>query len=400
MNGSLSARLDEFVAQHEAELIEFRRALHQHPELSYREFATTQRVRDRLEAAGLSSTLMEAGTGLWCDVDLGASGPTVALRADLDALAMPDEKSVPYASTIAGVAHACGHDVHTTIVMAAGLALDELRRSGEVDRGRVRLIFEPGEETIPGGAVDAIVEGAIDGVGSIIGIHCDPKTDVGTVGVRRGPITSAADSMTIMLHGPGGHTARPERTVDLVRVAAHVVDSLPGMLNKSLAAPLTVVFGAIHGGDASNVIPTTVELRGTLRTPSTAAWDALSDALVASVERLVSGTGATAEVLHAPGVPPVVNDDDVLDSVIAAATDVVGPTGVGEAEHSRGGDSFAWFARSIPAAYVRLGTHDPDLAGPRLDIHSGRFDVDERSIGIGVALLVQAALRELRRLDR
>jgi amidohydrolase len=204
--------LDGFLARHEAELIHLRRHLHAHPELGREERESTALVARRLEAEGLRPRLLPTGTGLVCDVGAGP-GPLVALRADLDALPLQDEKHVPYRSTTPGVCHACGHDVHTAMLLGAGLAL-----AGQAERlpGRVRLVFQPAEERVPGGALDVIAAGMLDGVAAIFALHCDPKLDVGRLGVRVGAVTAASDSIEVRLTGPGGHTARPHLTADLV----------------------------------------------------------------------------------------------------------------------------------------------------------------------------------------
>jgi amidohydrolase len=314
----------------------------------------------------------------------------VALRADIDALPMADEKEVGHRSTVDGVAHACGHDVHTTVLLATATYLAE--RRDEI-RGTVRLVFQPAEEQMPGGALDVLADGAIDGVDAIVGLHCEPKADVGMVGFRRGAITSASDRVEISLRGPGGHTARPELTVDLIDLAARVVRDLPDRVRAGGGRDdaLKLVFGSIHGGNAVNVIPSLCELGATARTPSIELWEQLPDLLQDAVEAIVSGSGGTAFVDHTPGVPPVVNDDHVIDVLRDAAAREFGEAACYEPPQSWGGDDFAWFTRAVPGAYLRLGTHDPASDAPRLDLHAGHFDVDERAIGIGVRLMVTAS---------
>ena len=190
-------------------LVAFRRDLHAHPEIGYAEYRTTQRVAERLTRAGLEPQLLP-GTGLVCDIG-ELRGHTIGLRADLDALPLPETTGLDFASTVDGVSHACGHDVHTTILLGAGLALAELDAAGRL-HGRVRLIFQPAEEVQPGGALTVIAGGGLDGVERAYALHCDPSRDVGLVGVRGGPITSASDSIVVRLHGDGGHTSRPHVT--------------------------------------------------------------------------------------------------------------------------------------------------------------------------------------------
>lgn len=391
---------ERFLDAHRAELIAFRRHLHAHPELSYAERETTDLIAQRLQVAGLDPKLLPNECGLTCDIGAG-SGPVIALRADIDALAMDDEKDVPYRSQRPGVAHTCGHDVHTTVVLGAGLALNDLlaahTKPSNQSNGRVRLIFEPAEESLPGGAVEVIDAGGLDDVVAIYGLHCDPKLDVGTVAVREGALTSATDMVMLDLHGPGGHTARPHMTVDLVKVAAGVATELPDMVRDRLAdrGETLLVFGALRAGDAVNVIPSHAELRGTFRTPHRDAWDGAESVVTAALDDLLEGTGATWHLDYRRGIPPVVNTPAETQRIAAAARTVVGERGVIEAAQSLGGDSFAWFLEMVPGSYARLGVHGPDTDGVRLDLHSSTFDVDERAIDIGVQVLVNAALDAL-----
>jgi amidohydrolase len=315
----------------------------------------------------------------------------IALRADIDALAMDDEKDVPYRSQRAGVAHACGHDVHTTVVLGAGLALAEhLARTPD---GRVRLLFEPAEESLPGGSVEVIDAGGLDQVTAIYGLHCDPKVDVGRVAVREGALTSATDMVMLELHGPGGHTARPLLTVDLVRVAAMVATDLPDAVRARLAdtGDSLLVFGALLAGDAVNVIPSHAQLRGTFRTPERSVWARAADTVRDEVESLLAPTGADWKLDYRRGIPPVVNTPAETRRLAEAARLAVGNERVIEAPQSLGGDSFAWYLEEVPGSYARLGVHDPSR-GQQLDLHSSVFDVDERAIDIGVRVLVQTVM--------
>ena len=398
--------LEQFLDAHRDELIAFRRRLHAHPEVSWAELETTAAVIDRLAVAGLRPAPLPDSTGLACDLGTGASSPfvagegdqpIVALRADLDALAMEDDKDVAYRSTRPGIAHACGHDVHTTVVLGAALALAQAVDLGEA--GRFRFVFEPAEEALPGGALEVIDSGALRGVGSMLGVHCDPKIDVGQVALRVGAITSAADMVRITILGPGGHTARPELTVNLLAVLGRVLTEVPERVAE-LAAPaeLSVVFGSTRGGDAPNVIPTRATATATVRTPDVDRWEQAAAWVERATRDVVEPAGATVEFAYRTGVPPSVNAFGPTASLELAAHAVVGVAQTVQAEHSRGGDSFAWYARQVPASYARLGTFDPSGSTPRPDIHSGGFDVDERSIEIGVRLLVTAALAERDRL--
>jgi amidohydrolase len=389
--------LDEWLDEHGPGLIALRRNLHAHPELSGQEQATTDLVQERLELAGLRPRRLAVGVGLVCDLDPDPSSPhpqrggggRLALRADLDALAMADEKDVAYRSQVPGVSHACGHDVHTTVVLGTALYF---ARHRELLPGPLRFIFQPAEERVPGGALDVIADKGLDGVEAIVGLHCEPKLDVGTIGLKHGPISSAADMAVITLSGPGGHTARPEMTVDLISLAATIVNELPSRVAARVAhldtddgGLVKLVFGSIHAGDAANVIPTQCVVKASIRTPSLPVWDELPQAVEQELRVIVDAAGATLHLDYTHGVPPVVNDVAVTDIVGAAAGTVVGDRSVAPVHQSWGGDDFAWFTREVPGTYVRLGVRDP--GGPTLDLHAGHFDVDERAIEIGVRLL-------------
>ena len=391
--------VDALVAGREHELVAFRRRLHARPELSYQEHATTEALVERLRVAGLDPRVLDVGTGLVCDVPGNAPGPLVVLRADIDALAMPDGTDTDYRSRVAGVAHACGHDAHTAIVLGAGLVIRALT---EVDRvpGTVRLVFEPAEEANPGGAIAVVNEGWITGAAYVLGLHCDPKIDVGQVGLRTGRLTAAADSVEIVLRGPGGHTARPHLTVDLIDVMARLVRAFPGEVSARLGSPgdVVIAFGAAHAGDAGNVIPAIATLRCSVRCADRDAWERAEAAVREAVPAILSGTDADVDIRYLRGAPPVINDPAAIALLDDAARDVVGERGIVEAPESMGADTFAWYGDIAPSAYARLGTHSGDR--PRRDLHASTFDIDERAIGIGVRLLTIAALRGLERAGR
>lgn len=390
--------VDEFLDGHRHELVALRHHLHAHPELSHVEHATTELIAERLRVTGMEPRVLSTGTGVICDLPRPGSrtAGTVALRADIDALGMNDTKEVAYRSTVPGVAHGCGHDLHTTVVLGAGLAL--ARNLGADDPLGVRLIFEPAEESVPGGAVTVIEEGGLDDVVAIYGFHADPKIDVGRVGVRTGPLTAAADVVEIVLTGPGGHTARPHLTVDLVSVAARIAAELPVSVRRRSAerGELSVVFGALQAGNAPNVIPTSAVLRGSVRTPDRGVWAEAGAIVRASLAEIVDGSGAEVSVDYERGVPPVVNTPTEAALATAAARAVLGDQGVVEPPRSFGGDSFAWYQERVPGCYVRLGVHDPTKGSPRLDLHSGAFDVDDRAIDVGVRVMVRI-VEELQR---
>ncbi|MEU3706608.1 amidohydrolase [Streptomyces anulatus] len=389
--GALPGRLSDELR---AELIAFRRDMHMHPELGNEEFRTTAAIKDRLEKAGLKPKVLAVGTGVMCDVgEWDGVTPMLALRADIDALPIPDTKAgVPYRSTVPDRAHACGHDVHTTTVLGAGLVLAGLDREGLLPNA-VRLIFQPAEEVLPGGAVDAIESGVLEGVGRIIGVHCDPKVDVGRIGLRIGAITSACDRLEVTLDGPGGHTARPHLTTDLVTAAARIAVDVPALLARRVDARsgLAVTWGRLETGHAPNVIPQHAELSGTVRCLDLDAWRAAPDLVHAAIDEVAGMHRAKTVVNYVRGVPPVVNDAESIGLLDAAMTERRGSYAIEDTEQSLGGEDFSWYLERVPGAMARLGVRTPgDTRG--LDLHRGNFDVDEEAITVGVELFTAAAL--------
>ena len=385
----LARYLDRWLVEHEDSLVAFRRYVHAHPDLSGTERPTAALVASRLAEAGLQPVMLPKGNGLTCDI--GEGGPLVALRADLDALPLPDVKDVPYRSTVDGVCHACGHDVHTSVVLGAGLAL-----AGRADElpGRVRLIFQPAEETLPSGSLDVIDAGRLVGVSQIFGVHCDPRALTGTIGLRAGALTAAADFVKVELSGPGGHTASPHLTVDLVTALARVVTDVPALLARrvDVRAGLALVFGAAHTGVAPNAIPQTGQATGTVRCLDHGAWELAPKLIDQLVHQVVAPTGAIAEVEYTRGMPPVVNDASSVAVLNAATRAALGPDAVVDTPQSMGGEDFAWYLEHTRGAMARLGVGRP---GETLDLHQGSFDVDERAIGHGVRLLANTAVLAL-----
>ena len=393
MSGAPSSPVaDAWLTRGADELVRVRRDLHSHPELGNQEHRTTRLLVDRLSRAGLTPQVLEGGTGLVCDVG-GGGGPVVVLRADIDALPLQDEKLVPYRSTVDGVCHACGHDVHTAAVLGAGLALAEA--AGQLS-GTVRLVFQPAEEKMPGGALDVIREGWMDGVSSVYGLHCDPALEVGRVGLKSGALTAAADALEVVLSGPGGHTSRPHNTVDLVHVLATVATGLPDALSRLVdpRAGLCLVWGHVSAGVAANAIPRRGVLKGTLRVLDIDAWRDAPSLVQRLVDGLVAPYGAHAEVHYQRGVPPVVNDPSATAVFSAAVQAALGSSAAVPTLQSLGGEDFAWYLDHVPGAMARLGVRPPGQVRPH-DLHQGAFDVDEAALPVAVRVLVGVALAAL-----
>jgi amidohydrolase len=326
--------------------------------------------------------------------DLGQSGPLVCLRADLDALPVADTTDDPWRSRVPGVAHACGHDVHTVALIGAALALAEVHARGGL-AGRVRLLFQPAEEVMPGGALSMLRSDALADVDRVFGLHCDPTLDVGTVGLREGPLTGAADAIDVHLSGRGGHTSRPHLTQDLTYALGKLVTELPSILSRRLdpRAGVSVVWGMVRAGATHNVIPATGHVAGTVRMLDAVAWAEAEALITELVQEIVGPYGVTAEVDYERGVPPVVNDHRSTRLLAEAVERTLGPDGPVPTQQSLGGEDFGWYLDRAPGAMGRLGTRTP--GGPVYDLHQGNLRVDERALLVGARVLAGAAVRSL-----
>ena len=379
---SLADTAESWLASHYDDLVAWRRHVHRHPELGRQEFATTQFVADRLVEAGLNPKALPGGTGLICDFG-PEHAPRIALRADMDALPMTERTGAPYASTVPGVAHACGHDAHTAMLLGAAGAL---AAAPELPMG-VRLVFQPAEELMPGGALDAIAAGALSGVSRIFALHCDPRLAVGRVAITAGPITSAADSIEITLHSAGGHTSRPHLTSDLVYGMGTVITGLPGVLSRRIDPrhSTVMVWGAANAGVAANAIPQIGSLAGTVRTASREAWLEMEALVHETVSGLLAPLGIEHSLQYHRGVPPVVNEERSTQ-IMTHAIEAVGPDVLADTRQSGGGEDFSWYLEDVPGAMARLGVWSGD--GPQRDLHQPNFDLDERALAVGVRVLV------------
>ncbi|WP_344783586.1 amidohydrolase [Gordonia caeni] len=392
----MSQAINHWLDENLDRVIAWRREIHAAPELSMAEFATTAKVVDVLTGAGLNPVVLPKGTGVVCD--LGPTDrPRLGLRADLDALPIPEQTGLPFTSRVDGVSHVCGHDAHTAILMGVGLLLAELDASaGPGESGLpfgVRLIFQAAEEVMPGGALDAIDAGVTDGLTRIFALHCDPHLQVGTVGLRSGALTSAADRLEVHLRGPGGHTSRPHLTADLIYAMGTLITGLPGVLARRLDPRSGTVmgWGAVHSGDAPNAIPQEGRLRGTVRTGDHLVWDELEPLVRSIVGELLAPLGVSYDLSYVRGVPPVVNDEDSVQ-MLRRAVGAIDPAAEVDTPQSPGGEDFAWYLEHVPGAMARLGVW-PGI-GPQSDLHQPNFDIDERALAVGIATLAGVVLQD------
>lgn len=373
----LQALVDGIVPQ----AVELRRLLHRHPEPANEEHRTTALIASSLDENGITYHDRKPRTGLWLDI---GPEPRIAYRADLDALPIDEPEENTPRSQNPGWMHACGHDAHAAIAFGIAVALRHLDPPSGV-----RILFQPAEEAFPGGAGQFVDEGLVDGLKGIMAFHIDPSLETGKIGSRVGPITASADKFTIVLEGPGGHTARPHQTVDLIADAARLVHELPGVLRRTVDARsiLTVAFGSIQGGTTSNVIPTRVELQGTARTLDRALWDVLPGLMDKAVGSLMAWSGARYSLDYVQAIPPVVNDHAVVHTATTAISDLLGDTVVVPTEPSMGGEDFANYLSVAPGALLRLGS-----SGRGHDLHSPGFGLDEGTIGVGIRAGVAAVI--------
>ena len=381
--------LDDYLAVELPNLVAMRRDVHAHPELSRTESATSALILRSLAAAGIQGTLLRTGTGVVADI--GRGDRMIALRADIDALPLREASRLPFASTVPGVCHACGHDIHTTALIGAAQALIGAGRLG----GRVRLLFQPAEEVMPGGSHDVIEAGLLDGVERIFAVHCDPRLQVGKVGLRVGPITSTSDVIELHLTGPGGHTARPHLTADLIYALGVVITGLPGLLTRRMnprSVPV-LVWGSVHSGVAANAIPEAGTLLGTLRLMDRAGWDLAEPLVRELIAELLAPTGVGFTLNYLRGVPPVDNDARCTDLLRAAAEQAGGPDATAVAEQSTGAEDFAMYLDHVPGALARIGVWDG--VSSQVDLHSPGFWADERALAVAVRLLANTAVGAL-----
>ncbi|MEM9598076.1 MAG: M20 family metallopeptidase [Acidobacteriota bacterium] len=376
-------------------MVQIRRELHQHPELGLEEHWTSARVQKLLDDLGIEHRDGIGGTGI-LGVLRGRSGDrTVALRADLDALPIQDAKDVPYRSKVPGKMHACGHDVHTTVLLGAARLLATL---GDELPGMVKLLFQPAEETV-GGAQLLIADGVLDNpkVDAVFGLHVEPSVDVGGFEVRYGQRNASSDTVHLTIHGRSGHGAYPAGTVDAIVVAAHVITALQTIVSRNVDARESAVLslGLIRGGTAHNVVANRVELTGTVRTLDPEVRGTVLRRLRETAEGVAASLGAEAELQIERGYDPLINDDRMVDLVRRNAEALVGAEQVKvRPSPNMGVEDFGYYLSHVPGAFFSLGVRNEER-GIVHSVHHDRFDVDEACLTFGVAAQVLNALAVL-----
>lgn len=373
----------------------FRHHLHQHPELSFQEFKTAAYIKGQLESAGFENIQEIGKTGLTLTIEGNGDGPVLALRADIDALPIMETEGRPYGSQNAGVMHACGHDVHSACVLGALLILNELRKQWP---GKIKVIFQPGEEKAPGGASVLIREGILENpkVDAIIGQHVMPLLPVGTVGFRPGRYMASADEIYMTIHGKGGHGAMPHKSTDTVLAMAHIITALQQVVSRRAdpAIPSVLSFGRVQAGGATNILPNEVEVDGTFRTMDE-KWREEALQIIAQTARDVgSAMGVEAAVKYIRGYPVLHNNPEITLLARDAAVNYLGAENVVNLDIWMASEDFAFYSQMVPGCFYRLGTRN-EAKGITALVHTPDFDIDEEALKVGAGLLAYVAFSYL-----
>lgn len=382
--------------QYAEEFISVRRHLHAHPELSYQEHETSRFVQEKLTAFGIPFEV-KATTGILGIIKgKNPESRVIALRADMDALPIQEENQVPYKSCNAGVMHACGHDVHTTILLGAAKILNELKEEWE---GTIKLIFQPGEERNPGGASYMIRDGVLENPRpqGIFGLHVHPGLDFGKLSFRKGRVMASADELYITIRSKGGHAAAPHLTADTLLIASHLVVSLQQIIsrNNNPTSPSVLSICSIQGGHTTNVIPSEVKMMGTFRAMDETWRKKAHELIRKQAVGLVESMGAEIDLHIDVGYPTVDNDPALTDNAWRLADEYMGKENVLETEMRMGAEDFGYYTQEIPGCFYRLGVRN-ESKGIIHNVHTPLFDIDERAIETGMGMMAWLGISALK----
>lgn len=373
------------------QLVSWRREFHMHPELGFQEHVTSSIVEQHVRKLGLEVMTNIGGTGVVAILRGKQRGPVIGLRADMDALPIQEENNHAYRSKINGVAHLCGHDGHTSMLMGAAQLLTEL---GPPERGSIAFVFQPAEEGLAG--ADAMLKDGLlekTGISAMAALHVNPSRPTGNISITKGVTGASTDTIELKIIGQGGHAARPHESVDAIAVAAQVITALQQIPSR-LVDPLetaVVTIGKIEGGFMENVIAPEVTMRGTIRTLNANVRDKIPQLLHQVIGGVTSAFGASYELIVHRGYPPVVNHPYMVEMIAEASDQLFGDRQWEEGKPSTGGEDFAFYCEKVPAAMFRLGVSNGQ-SETMYPLHHPRFDMDEHALPIGVAMLSAIAL--------
>ncbi len=394
MANVLLSQLKSELQDMSGQIIEWRRHFHQNPELSFTEEKTPAMIAQILRDLQLDEVRTGVGErGVVGVLRGGAPGKTVAIRADFDALPIQDEKDVPYKSKVPGVMHACGHDGHTASLL--GLA-SVLARHREQIPGTIVFVFQHAEEALPGGAIQMVEDGALDGVDAIFGAHLWSSAPYGDVLIAPGPVMANADDFTIEIQGKGGHGAVPQETVDSIVIGSQIVGNIQTIASRNVSPmdAVVVTVGTFIAGNNFNVIADSAKMTGTVRTFKQETRDKAEQRLQEIVEGTAKMMGGSAKLNYRRGYPAVINSEAEAGIVRQSAVDTVGADNVIKIEPMMGGEDFAYYLEKVPGAFVFIGAGNPEI-GAKYPHHHPRFDIDERALVISAEVLGRSALTYL-----
>lgn len=394
---ALQDKIKDFASKYAQEVVAFRRHLHANPELSFQEYNTAKFVAEKLKSFGLNPIVGIAETGV--SVLIEGRNPqkkVLALRADMDALPIQEKNSTSYKSTVDGVMHACGHDVHTASLLGTAKILHQLREEFE---GTVKFIFQPGEEKIPGGASLMIRDGILNNPSPshILGQHVLPHLPCGMVGFKEGMYMASADEIYITVRGKGGHAAMPEHNIDPILISSHLIVALQQIVSRraSPKMPTVLSFGKIVGEGATNVIPNEVKIEGTFRTMNEKWRSEAHQHMTQLAKGLVEGMGGECEFNILRGYPFLVNEPELTQRAKNSAIEFLGADKVIDLDIWMAAEDFSYYSQEIDACFYRLGVRN-EAKGITSSVHTPTFDIDEDALQVGSGLMAWLAIKELK----
>ncbi|NNM15214.1 MAG: amidohydrolase [Bacteroidia bacterium] len=393
---ALADKIQKLASDYHKDVVEIRRHIHANPELSFEEFETAKYISSQLKNIGVKHEVGVADTGIVAIIDgKNPDTKTVALRADMDALPIVEANDVDYKSKNEGVMHACGHDVHSSSLLGVAKILHQVKGDFE---GRVKLIFQPGEERMPGGASKMIAEGVLENPKpkTILGQHVMPFIDVGKVGFRSGLYMASADEIYVTVKGKGGHAAMPHLNIDPVLIASNIIVSLQQIVSRfaSPTIPSVLSFGKVIADGATNVIPNEVYLEGTFRTFDEKWRAEAHDRMKGIAEDMARSMGGSVDFNIVKGYPALINNEEVTQVAKSNAIDYLGKENVEDIGMWLAAEDFAYYSQEMPACFYRLGTRN-EAKGITSSVHTPTFNIDENALEVGMGLMTYLAIKEL-----